>query len=408
MKHVIIGTGAAGISAAKAIRELQKDAEIVMISTDDVVYSRCMLHKYISGDRSLAELSFIPDSFFEDNHIRWLSGVTVTGVDTENKLVRYDGGTEPYDRLLIATGSQSVIPPIGDLRNAKNVFGLRHLSDAKAIREHAAGANAVVVIGAGLVGLDAAAALLEMGKKPVIVEMADTILALNLDAHAASVYQAKFEEAGCTFYIGRKVSGTVCDASGSVTMLTLDDGRQLPCDLVVVAAGVRPSAAFLENSGVACQGNIIVDERLATSADGVYAAGDVAGLSGIWPNAVKQGEVAAANMCGESVVYDDTYALKNTLNFFNVPALSVGKLASSEGDTEYSREDRNRYEKVIVRDGVPTGVILQGDISHSGFWQYLIKNKISISGIRKPVWKLSFSDFYGMEANGEYKYNLTT
>ena len=406
MKHVIVGAGAAGISAAKTIREKRGDDEIVLISTDDAVHSRCMLHKFISGARSEKELSFIPDEFFEDRNITWLPGTTVTGIDTKNKRVQYNGGLESYDRLLIATGSENLIPPIGGLRDASNVLGLRNLSDAKAIRKLAADAGSIVIIGAGLVGLDATWALVEMGKKPVLVEMADTILAQNLDARAASTYKAKFEEAGCVFHIGRKVTDTVINESGAVTALLLDDGKSLPCDLVIVAAGVRPAVGFLENSGIACARSVTVDGRLATNLEGVYAAGDVAGLSGIWPNAVKQGEVAAMNMCGEETEYDDPFAIKNTVNFFGVVTLSVGQLVPTEGDEVLSREDRNRYERVIMRDGAPVGLILQGNISHSGIWQYLVKNKISLAAKPKPVWNLSFANFYGVEPNGEYKWVL--
>jgi len=410
MKHVIVGAGAAGISAAKTILKRQGNDEIVIISTDTAVYSRCMLHKFISGERGEAELSFIPDGFFEDNNINWLSGVTITGIDTKNKLVYYHGGSESYDRLLIATGAQSVISPIGGLHGSKNVFSLRNLSDAEAIRESAARADNIVIVGAGLVGLDAAYALVEMGKKPMIVDMADSILAVNLDAHAAFTYQTKFEEAGCSFHLGKKISGTICDASGAVVAVVLDSGKHLSCDLVIIAVGARPAVTLLENSGVICKrsatAGVYVDKYLAASADGVYVAGDAAGLSGIWPNAVNQGEVAALNMCGVPTVYDDTFALKNTINFFGITSLSVGQLMAREGDTEYCREDRDRYEKIILRRGVPVGVILQGDISHSGFWQYLIKNKINVSGIPKPVCKLSFADFYGIETNGEYKWTI--
>jgi len=402
MKHVVIGAGAAGISAAKTIRKQRSSDEIVVISKDSTVYSRCMLHKFIGGGRDETGLSFIPDNFFENNNIRWLSGVAVTEIDTENKIVHFEGGSENYDKLLIATGAQSAIPPVGWLRSAKNVFGLRDLPDAKAIRENAARTDDIVIIGAGLVGMDAAYALVEMGKKPTIIDIAGSILALNLDARAASVYQAKFEEAGCSFRLGRKASGTVCDASGNVTAITLDNGEQLPCGLVIVAAGVRPAVAFFKNSA-----GMRVDKYLATSADGVYAAGDAAGLSGIWPNAVRQGEAAAFNMCGIPTIYDDVFAMKNTINFFDVVSLSVGQLAPSNGDMEYRLEAKGIYEKYILRDGATVGVILQGDISHSGVWQYLVKNKIKISNILKPVWELSFADFYGVKENGEYKWQVT-
>ena len=404
MKHVIIGAGASGISAARTIREIRGDDEIVVISSDEAIYSKCMLHKYISGERDEAGLSFIGDGFFKDNNIRRLAGVTVTGIDTAKKQVQFDGGSESYDRLLIATGSRNVIPPVGNLRSASNVYGLRELNDAKTIREKAGQANDIVIIGAGLAGLDAAYALVELGKKPVLVDIEETVLAKNLDSKAASVYQRKFEEAGCEFRLGRKVSDTINDDSGVVTALVLDNGDKLPCDFIISTAGVRPAAEILKDSGASFQAGINVDEFMATEADGIYIAGDVAGISGIWPNAVKQGEVAAMNMCGVKTVYDDAFAQKNTTNFFGIVTLSVGQFIPSEGDEVFTREDRSRYEKVIVRNGVPVGVILQGDISHSGFWQYLIKKTISVADIRKPIWKLSFADFYSVKENGEYEW----
>jgi len=406
MTHVIIGAGAAGLTAAKTIRELRPNDEIAVIAADDAVYSRCMLHKYISGERSQPELSFVPEGFFKDNNIRWISGVSVTGIDAEKRQVFFDGRTQPYGRLLIASGAKSVLPPIEGLRGAKNVCGLRDFPDAKAIRESAAKFENIVIIGAGLIGLDAAYGLLELGKKPVVVEMASSVLAVNLDCSAASTYQKKFEEAGCEFRLGSGVSSVVSDASGAVSAVMLSDGEKLPCDLLIVAVGVSPATEFLKGSAIATDRGVIVDEYLATSVEGVYAAGDVSGLSRNWPNAVTQGEVAAYNMCGVPTVYDDTFDLKNTINFFGIASLSVGQIAPSEGDVEHCRRSRGRYEKIITRGGVPVGVILQGDISRSGFWQYIVKNKINVASIPRPVWKLSFADSYGVEEDGEYKWTV--
>lgn len=402
MKHVIIGAGAAGIAAARTIRQQRSEDEIVIISSDAHVHSRCMLHKYISGERVEQTLSFVPEHFFQERDIRWCKAVTINGIDTDKKEVMYSSGTQSYDKLLIATGAVSVIPPIGQLRTAGNVFGLRDLPDAQKIRQKAKQAQNVVVIGAGLVGLDAVYGLLEMGKKPVVVEMADTVLAMNLDRHGAHAYQKKFEEAGCSFHLGRKVSDTVCNASGDVSGIVLDTGEQLACDMVIVAAGVRPATSLLAESDIVVDRSIVVNEYLATNIPDVYAAGDVAGLSGIWPNAQKQGQVAGYNMCGIPMVYQDTFAVKNTVNFFDMLSLSVGQREPSEGDTVVIREDRNCYEKYIMHDDVVVGILLQGDISGSGFWQYLIKNKIHVGEIDKPVWKLSFADFYGVAETGEY------
>jgi len=401
---VIVGASLAGLRGAEALRKEGFTGHLTIIGDEPYEpYDRPPLSKQVQKGWVKADHTKLPRMRAID--AEWRLGVAATRLDRTKEVVQLANGDEvPGDALLIATGVRSSIPPVHGLRDAENVHGLHDLSDAKAIREKAANADNIVIIGAGLVGLDAAYAIVEMGKKPVIVEMADTILAANLDARAASVYMAKFEEAGCSFRLGRRVDGTECDASGAVTALTLDDGEQLPCSLVIAAAGVRPSIEFLKNSGVACEQGVTVNEYLAASAAGVYAAGDVTLLSGIWPNAVKQGEAAAMNMCGVPTVYGDAFALKNTVNFFGIVSLSVGRFTASDGDVEYCREARGGYEKVITRDGVPVGVILQGDISRSGFWQYLIKNKINIAAIRKPVRKISFADFYGFEANGEYKW----
>ena len=137
MKYVIIGIGAAGMTAAKTLREMAPQDEIVMISVDEKPHSRCMLHKYLSHERDAEGLNFVPADFFEKNNIWQIAGQRVTRLDTKAKKVYY--GTEgyacDYDRLLIATGAESFIPPVGNLRNASNVFGLRHLSDARAIDE---------------------------------------------------------------------------------------------------------------------------------------------------------------------------------------------------------------------------------------------------------------------------------
>jgi len=404
MKHVIIGAGAAGISAAKTIRELNNTDEIIIISTDDSVYSRCMLHNYISGERDKKKISFISDDFFTKNNIRWLSGKTVTGLDTDKRLIHFSDDYESFDQLLIATGADSTPLPLLQSQSPKNIFGLRHLSDAQAIREQAKHAQNIVIIGAGLAGLDAAYGFIEMGKKPIIVDMANSILALNLDAYTSDIYKKKFEQAGCVFHLGQKIEAAETGVSGDILSLTLSSGEKLPCDLVVVAIGSRPAISFLTDSGIACNNGITVNKYLATNIEGIYAAGDVTGLSGIWPNAVNQGEVAAKNMCGIPTVYKDIFAIKNTINYFGIPSLSLGKVEPDETDISVVRKDRNKFEKIILQDGAVVGVIIQGCIAHSGFWQFMIKNRVDVSKIKKPVFNLSFADFYGVQENGEYRW----
>lgn len=409
MKYVIIGIGAAGMTAARTLRELAPQDEIVMLSVDEKPHSRCMLHKYLSHERDADGLNFVPEDFFTENNIWQIPGQRVTKLNTRAKKVYY--GTEgyacDYDKLLIATGAESFIPPVGDLRTAPNVFGLRHLSDAKAIDEKARTAKQVVIIGSGLVGLDAAYGLLEQKKEITVVEMAERILPIQLDEKGAAEYQKRFEKAGCRFCLGRKGADTVTNEKGEITHVVLDNGEKLECDMVIVAAGVRSAVAGFEDSGLVIDRGIKVNDYMQTSEQDVYAAGDVTGLSGIWPNAQKQGRIAAQNMVlGNKFMYVDRFAAKNTINFFGLVSLCVGALNPEEGDQVIARESRDQYERAIFRNHRLVGFLQQGDISHDGIYQYLIKNGIDLAGREEEIFSLSFADFYDVKENGEYIYSV--
>lgn len=407
MMYVILGVGAAGISAAKTIRQHDKDASVIMISSDRSVHSRCMLHKYISGERDEKTISFVPEGFFEEENIYWYPETCASQIDTDGQNVILDDGTKiHYDKLLIATGADSFIPPVGDFRTASNVYGLRNLSDAQAIRERGKTAGKVLVIGAGLVGLDAAYGFLEEGKDVTVVEMAERILPLQLDACAGKEYQKLFEQAGCRFLLGRKAEQTVLDRENAVTTVILDDGTEIGCDLVIVAAGVRPAIACVKGSRIFADRFIQVDEYMQTTCKDVYAAGDVTGIAGIWPNAMKQGAVAGSNMCGIRQQYLDRYGMKNTINFFGLTTLSLGRGVEADGDEVIVREDRRNYKRAIIRDGKLDSILLQGDIDYSGIYQYLIKNGIELGDKKDRIFDLSFADYYGVLDDGQYEYRL--
>ena len=405
MMHVIIGVGAAGITAAKTIRSQQPDASITMISTDKHVHSRCMLHRYLSHERQEDTLSFVEPDFFESNHIDWINGVSVETIDVENKEVLLDNGTScHYDKLLITTGANSFIPPVGQFREANNVFGLRHLSDAQAIRPLADQAEQILIVGSGLVGMDAAYAFLEQGKKVTVVEMADRILPIQLNETAGNTYRKLFEEHGCQFLLGKKASETHMDQEGCIDYVLLDDGTQINCDLVIVAAGVRPAVECVLNTPIEVDRFIKVNDTMETTCNDIFAAGDVTGLSGIWPNAMKQGQVAAMNMCGTETVYEDRYAMKNTMNFYGLVTLSLGRGIAEDGDIVLEQDDSQNYKRAILRNGKLDSILLQGNIDYSGIYQYLIKHQVDLSGMEKDIFHLSFADFYGVKENGGYCY----
>lgn len=405
MIHVIIGVGAAGITAAKTIRELDKEAAIIMISSDEYVHSRCMLHKYLSHERNEESISFVPKNFFEKNDIIWIKGCYVTDIHTKEQEIELADGTKiVYDQLLIATGADSFIPPVGQFREANNVFGLRNLSDVIQINKLAKDAKNILIVGSGLVGMDAAYAFLEQQKNVTIVEMADKILPNQLDETAGKAYQKLFEAHGAKFLLGRKASETIMNDTGGIEAVILDDGARIDCDFILVAAGVCPSVACVANSDIEADRFIKVDPYMKTSCKNVYAAGDVTGLAAIWPNAMKQGQAAAYNMCGTAMQYSDQYAMKNTMNFYGLTTLSLGRGIAEEGDEVIICEDAQNYKKAIIRNGKLDSILLQGNIDYSGVYQYLIKNKIDLSSVKTGVFHLSFADFYGIDKTGQYCY----
>ncbi len=395
--YIIIGAGPAGILAAERIRLMEEDAQITVISTDEHVHSRCMLHKYLSHDRSAEKISFIPEDFFEKNRIDWIKGKRVKKVTPAQKTVELEDGTVlPYQKLLLATGAGFVIPPIEHFREAPNVYGFRDLSDAEALDEAVKGKKRVFIVGSGLVGLDAACALCERGYDVSIAEMAPRVMPLQTDDYAASVYQRAFEKAGCRFYLGIGVTGSEVNEKGEISTVLLSDGTRVPCDVVLVAAGVRPKVDYLEGSGIKIGRGVEVNEYLETNIPDIYAAGDVNGLSGVWPDAMDQGKTAAMNMCGVKLEYEKPYPFKNTSNFFGIAMLSIGKIDPVPEDAqEVTAFDRGTYKKAIIKDDKLQAILIQGDIANTGIYLKLIKDQIPLNG--KDVFSLSFADYYGID-----------
>ena len=203
MKYVILGSSAAGVNAAKEIRRVDRDGDILMISRDETIYSRCILHHYLGNIRNIQQLDFTEPDFTEKYRIKFLKGREAVSVNCrEHAVLLEDGESISFDRLLIATGSHTFIPPVKGMREAGNVVGFRNLCDIDRIKEALPKAGHVVVMGAGLVGLDTVSGLLDNKVKPVVVELADHLLCKQLDKKAASVYEAAMDEKGVKQYYG--------------------------------------------------------------------------------------------------------------------------------------------------------------------------------------------------------------
>ncbi|EGT3604954.1 NAD(P)/FAD-dependent oxidoreductase [Clostridium perfringens] len=407
MRYIVVGASAAGISGAKTLRELDKDAEIILVSKDENVYSRCILHHYISGHRDIEALDFTDRDFFEKYNIEWKKGLEVKSIDDrEHVIVLSNGESLKYDKILLATGASAFIPPVENLREAKNVVGLRNLEDAIKIKEEAEKVKNVVVLGAGLVGIDAIAGLAFKDLNVTLVEMGDRVLPIQLDKYASSKYEKRFEDAGVKLKLGVRAEKVLIDENKNPKALLINTGEEIPCELIIVATGVRSNVAFLKDSSIETDRfGLIINEKGETNARDVYGAGDITGRNPIWPTAVKEGIIAANNMVGNEIFMEDFFGSKNTMNFLGLTTMSLGVVNAS--DNSYTEEidiSGENYKKIIHKDGKIYGAIIQGDLSYAGVLTQLIKEKIHVSKVKKPLFEIDYADFFNIKENLEYTY----
>ncbi|TCU75492.1 NAD(P)H-dependent nitrate reductase diaphorase subunit [Tissierella praeacuta] len=408
MRYVILGSSAAGVNGAKEIRKLDPNGEIIMISKDETIYSRCILHHYMSRHRTMNRLRFVEGDFFERYRIKWVGGTEAIGLNAEKKEVYLSNGeTVGYDKLLIGTGSNSFFPPIENMNKAKNVLGFRNIDDCIEIMEKIDKVDNIVIMGGGLVGVDALIGLIDSKKNLYLVEMQDRLLSIQLDKRAAKTYEDAFRRRGVNFYFGVGAQKLNLHEEDNIKSLTLSNGEEIPCELLIVTAGVRANIGFLKDSTIEVdKKGLIIDRSGRTNDSDVYGAGDVTGRGPIWPVAVKEGVIAGSNMVGVHREMTDFFTSKSTMNFFGIPTMSLGinEPLDSSYSVEIEEDIKGNYKKVIHKDGKIYGAILQGDLSYAGVLTQLIRENIDISKVKKPIFKIDYSDFFNITDNFEFSY----
>jgi len=339
-------------------------------------------------------------------------GISVTAVSPQSKTVSLSNGEkESYDKLLIASGASTFIPPVPGMKKpdgtvSDGVYELRSLDDAVKIKQAAQKAKRIVILGAGLVGIDAASSLSALGKTAVLVEARSHILPVQLDRRSAQVYQDAFAERGGEQHYNVSVSEVRLDDRGSVCGVILSTGLHISCDMIICATGVRANTAFLSGSGIICdEKGLVFNERGMTNISGIYGAGDVSGRSPIWPLAVKQGIIAGTNMAGGSTAQTDFFASKSTLVFWGIRTMSLGNVSEPDSAHKVEVYDKDgSYRKIVHSNGIIHGAIVQGDLSYAGILSRLIAENIDVSRVKKPVFEIDYSDFFSLKENFEFVY----
>ncbi|HET89769.1 MAG TPA: NAD(P)/FAD-dependent oxidoreductase [Chloroflexi bacterium] len=385
MKHVIVGSGVAGVTAAQSIVRADADAQVHLLGEESFpYYRRPMLWEFISGQVTEEEVYFRPLDWYAEQGIHIHLSTQVTALDPEaHCLTLSDGAAVQYDRLLLATGARSFIPPCQGTDKV-GVFTLRTLEDARAIKAYAQNVATAVVIGGGLLGLETARALHTAGLDVTVVEFYDYLLPRQLDAEGAQVLESLLEGQGLHI-----VTGGVTEAilgEERVAGIQLQDERTIPGELVLFSTGIQSETTVAQAAGIHVNRGIVVDEELRTSAEDVWAAGDVAEFEGrvygIIPPAIEQARIAAANMVTPgSAAYAGTIP-STTLKVAGAELMSLGECTVENSQVVPLRRvdaKGGRYRKLALRDGCIVGAILLNDQERTQAIQQLIERKIDVS-----------------------------
>lgn len=393
MKLVIIGNGVAGITAARTTSALAPGAQ-TEIYTDEPYpyYPRPRLIDFLAGRLGLEEIYAYPAQWYDQRGILVHQGTKVAEVDVPLKrILLQDGGEASYDRLLLAMGSSPFVPPV-DGMDKQGVFTLRSIEDALAIKRYAEGCLAeglreAVVIGGGLLGLESANALTDLGLVVTVLEHGPWLLHRQVDQEGGTLLQEHVKSLGIRIIADAELKAIT--GNHRVSGVLLKDGASLPGSLVLCSAGVRPNTDLAKSAGLSLNRGILVDDQMRTSADDVYAVGDVAEYEGrlycIIPAALEQARVAAANMVDPgSATYHGTVP-STTLKVVGLDLTSIGPIApEEEGYEELRKVDRGKgvYQKLVLHDGRIVGAILLGARKRVPLIRKLIEQRTDVSAHR--------------------------
>ncbi len=401
-RYLIIGNSAGGIGAAEAIRRIDRSGTLTILSDEPYpAYSRPAISHYLTGECLLEKMLFRPADFYEKNGINTVLGQKCVTLDLKGREVKLaNGQAVDWENLLLATGGSPVIPPIKG-SGRPGVFTFTTLEDAKKIIRNKDDVEQAVVIGGGLIGISVAEALTKCGLKVTIVEMKDRVLNTILDERGSSIIAERLHKADLKIVTGHTVSeirGVKDDRM--IRGVTLDNGDDIPCGLVVIAIGVVPRLELIKGSEIKVDRGIVVDRHMATNITGVYACGDVAEaydmiyganrLTPIWPNAYQGGKVAGTNMAGVEASYTGSLSM-NALNYFGLAVVSAG--ISTPPDRGYevlSREYGHSYRKLILKGDCLAGMVCVGDIESSGIFFNLLKDGVSVADFKRSLLEIDF------------------
>jgi phenylglyoxylate dehydrogenase epsilon subunit len=391
-EYLIIGSSHAGLAAADEIRMNDDAGSLAMVSMEDLLpYSPTILPYIISGKVSAPQIYLRDAEYFRTQRIDFVKGKAVTRVNPETQEVMLSNGSRiHYEKLVVASGAEPTIPRVENLDQVP-FLKLRTMADALRHLDVIPRARSAIVVGAGLVGMHAAENFVHRGMHVDVLEKDPRIMPNYFDEECSGIIQKVFESHGVNFYLSDHAVRVAYE--GGEFTATLSSGKALRAEMLLVCTGMKPRTEFLSNSGVKVDEGILVDRKMKTSVDHIWAAGDVAQaedffssskiLNAILPDAVLQGKIAGADMSGGRLDSDYVGGISmNTFNFFENRAFSIGVNHSENGE-KYRIEKAisplaSVYQKVVLQGNVLVGMTAINSNLDPGIIMNLIKGRVDL------------------------------
>lgn len=390
MEVVIVGGGIAGVRAAEALKEWREDADVTIVTREGyTLYSRPAIYEVLSGKKAPEDLVIHGPGWFRSIGISLIERVEVESIDPDSKKVRLATGEYiKYDKLVLATGSKPIRPPIEGV-SLRGIHGFYTIDDALALAREIHRGSRVLVVGAGPVGLKVAESVIDRYGSSVevtVVEKLDRPLPRFLDPEAGRLLAGILEEHGVKLRLSTSV--VRFEGEDRLEAAVLDNGEKLDCDVAVIAVGVSPDTGLAERAGLAVSRGILVNPRMETSHPDIYAAGDVAEVKGydppvnpVWPVAYEQGSVAGLNIAGIKFEYRG-FPLMNAQTIFGIPIISFGYVyPPPPGSSVKVYKGRGEYVKVVAKEGRVLGAILIGIEDAAGTLFNLVASETVVPGL---------------------------
>ncbi len=388
---VVIGNGMAGMRTVEELLKLSPELYDITVfgAEPHGNYNRILLSPVLAGEKKMDDIMLHTRQWYVDNGITLHAGDPVVHIDRRRRLVRSKSGREVwYDRLLLATGSTPFIVPVPG-HKLPGVIGFRDIQDVDTMLEAARTGGSAVVIGGGLLGLEAANGLLRRGMQVTVVHVTDSLMNQQLDKPASLLLKNALELKGFRFMLDAHTAEIVGDKR--VTAVRFKDGTEIPADLVVMAAGVRPNIALAKDAGLHCERAIVVDDTLQTYDPRIYAVGECvqhrSATFGLVAPIWEQAKVAGAHLGRSGHRRYVQSATPTKLKVTGVDLYSVGDFIGGDGSEDLVLRDPRRgvYKRLVLAGNRIAGAVLYGDVQDGPWYFNLIQNRTDISAMRSRL-----------------------